>query len=46
MARKATIDRKTSETEISLTLQIEGSGEHTIDSGVPFFDHMLAQVAR
>jgi len=40
-ARKATIARKTKETDIHLDLALDGNGEHTIDSGVPFLDHML-----
>lgn len=46
MARKATIDRSTKETSIKLTLELDGRGEHQIESGVPFFDHMLTQIAR
>ena len=46
MARTATIDRSTKETSIKLTLELDGRGEHQIESGVPFFDHMLAQIAR
>ncbi len=46
MKRTATIDRTTKETEISLTLNLDGRGDHQIESGVPFFDHMLAQIAR
>lgn len=46
MARTATIDRSTKETSINLTLDLDGRGEHQIESGVPFLDHMLAQVAR
>lgn len=40
-ARKATIARKTKETDIHLDLVLDGNGEYTIDSGVPFLDHML-----
>lgn len=39
--RKANIERKTSETQISLELLIEGSGNNEISTGVPFLDHML-----
>ncbi len=46
MARTATIDRSTKETSIQLTLKLDGRGEHRIESGVPFFDHMLTQIAR
>jgi imidazoleglycerol-phosphate dehydratase len=46
MVRSATINRSTRETEISVTLDLDGRGIHEIASGVPFFDHMLAQIAR
>jgi imidazoleglycerol-phosphate dehydratase len=46
MARIATIDRSTKETNINLTLDLDGRGEHQVESGVPFFDHMLTQIAR
>ncbi len=39
--RVATIHRKTAETDIRLTLGIDGRGESKIETGVPFFDHML-----
>lgn len=44
--RTATIKRKTQETDIELTLVLEGCGKSTIDSGVPFLDHMLTLFAR
>jgi len=46
MARTATISRTTKETEISVTLDLDGRGTHEIISGVPFLDHMLTQIAR
>ena len=46
MARTATIDRSTKETNINLTLELDGRGKYQIESGVPFFDHMLTQIAR
>ena len=39
--RSAKRSRKTTETQIDLSILIDGSGESTIDTGVPFFDHML-----
>jgi len=45
-ARSATIHRKTSETDIALSLALDGSGTYRIDTGVGFFDHMLSAFAR
>ena len=44
--RKATITRKTAETEISVTLDLDGTGRYDCQTGVGFFDHMLDQLAR
>jgi Imidazoleglycerol-phosphate dehydratase len=44
--RQAKITRKTAETDISLTLDLDGTGVAEISTGVGFFDHMLTQVAR
>jgi len=44
--RKAGVIRKTLETEISLSLNIDGDGTFKIDTGLGFFDHMLSQTAR
>jgi imidazoleglycerol-phosphate dehydratase len=44
--RSATIERKTGETEVRLSLALEGAGKGTRDTGVGFFDHMLELVAR
>jgi len=43
--RKAEIKRKTKETEVSLKLDLDGSGNHSIETGIPFFDHMLSLMA-
>ena len=45
-ARTASIRRDTEETRIGLTLDLDGTGKATIATGVPFFDHMLTQIAR
>ena len=44
--RTAQIERKTAETDISLRLDLDGSGESSISSGVGFLDHMLTLFAR
>jgi imidazoleglycerol-phosphate dehydratase len=41
MTRQATINRMTNETQVNVTLQLDGEGQATIDTGVPFMDHML-----
>ena len=46
MARTATIERNTKETQISLELGIDGSGQRAIATPVPFLSHMLDAVAR
>jgi len=45
MDRKAELERKTKETEIRLMLDLDGSGEHDIATGIAFFDHMLSLFA-
>jgi imidazoleglycerol-phosphate dehydratase len=44
--RQSRISRNTNETRIKLSLALDGSGEGTRQTGVPFFDHMLDHVAR
>lgn len=45
MTRTATVERKTNETDIQLTLNLDGSGQAEIETGIGFFDHMLHHVA-
>src|ERR1700722_9008162 len=45
-ARTATIERKTGETDIAVSLAIDGSGQGQVGTGIPFFDHMLTLFAR
>jgi len=46
MTRTATRTRKTNETEISIEVTIDGSGRSQASTGLPFFDHMLAQLGK
>jgi imidazoleglycerol-phosphate dehydratase len=46
MARTATLSRKTSETDITLTLDLDGTGQARIATGIGFLDHMLTALAR
>lgn len=46
LTRKAVITRNTSETQIELSLNLDGSGKAEIDTGIGFFDHMLNSFAR
>jgi imidazoleglycerol-phosphate dehydratase len=46
MAREATIQRETKETQIELSLSLDGAGAYEIETGVGFFDHMLSHIAR
>jgi len=45
-ARVASVNRNTKETRISVKLNLDGSGQCKLDIGLPFFEHMLEQVAR
>ncbi|SUZ61600.1 uncharacterized protein METZ01_LOCUS14454 [marine metagenome] len=44
--RTANIERKTGETEISLTLNLDGTGAYDVDTGNGFLDHMVSQISR
>jgi imidazoleglycerol-phosphate dehydratase len=45
-ARTASVERNTKETQISVSINLDGSGKFKISSGLPFLEHMLEQVAR
>ncbi|MGC8627634.1 MAG: imidazoleglycerol-phosphate dehydratase HisB [Acidimicrobiales bacterium] len=44
--RSASVSRSTKETSVSVLLQVDGSGQVDVATGLPFFDHMLAQLGR
>lgn len=44
--RTASISRKTNETDIAISLNLDGTGKSNINTGISFFDHMLDQIAR
>ena len=44
--RTATIARKTNETEIAVSINLDGTGAHKMQTGIGFFDHMLDQLSR
>src|SRR5262245_51354210 len=44
--RKASIERKTTETEISVSVGLDGNGAYDVKTGIGFLDHMLEQLAR
>lgn len=46
MGRTGTVERKTKETEITVAIEIEGSGKAEIETGMPFFNHMLDSFSR
>jgi imidazoleglycerol-phosphate dehydratase len=46
MERRSTIHRRTAETDITVGLDLDGSGTHAIHTGIAFLDHMLSMVAR
>jgi imidazoleglycerol-phosphate dehydratase len=46
MGRTGTVERKTKETQIVVAVELEGSGKAEIETGMPFFDHMLDSFSR
>jgi imidazoleglycerol-phosphate dehydratase len=46
MTRSATINRRTNETKIDVTLNLDGSGQYVTETGIGFFDHMLSHIAK
>jgi imidazoleglycerol-phosphate dehydratase len=44
--RKAELSRKTNETDVYVGIDLDGSGTYDIDTGIPFFNHMLEQMSR
>ena len=46
VAREGKVSRKTNETEVSVFVSLDGTGRHTIATGIGFFDHMLEQLSR
>ena len=46
MSRTALVERTTKESDVRVELDLDGTGQSTSDTGVPFFDHMVAQLGR
>ena len=46
MSRNASVTRNTNETQITVSINLDGTGKAELDTGVPFLEHMLDQVAR
>jgi imidazoleglycerol-phosphate dehydratase len=46
MERRSRLKRKTSEVEVSVDINLDGKGKYDIETGIPFFNHMLSQFAK
>lgn len=46
MSRRASVERTTKESQVSVSIDLDGTGEASADTGVPFFDHMLCQLGK
>ncbi len=46
MSRKARVERSTKESSVLVEVDLDGTGQSSIETGVPFYDHMLAQLAK
>lgn len=46
MSRQATVERNTTETQIKVSINLDGTGTAQFDTGMPFLDHMMDQIAR
>ena len=46
MDRIAKVKRETNEVKVDVELNIDGTGDYSIDTGIPFFDHMLEQLSK
>jgi len=46
MDRRAKVSKKTSEVEVSVDINLDGKGKYDIETGIPFFNHMLSQFAK
>jgi imidazoleglycerol-phosphate dehydratase len=46
MSRRAVVERSTKESHVRVELELDGTGQATSDTGVPFFDHMLTQLGK
>ncbi len=46
MGRREKVERKTTETDVSVEIDLDGKGDYSIDTSIPFFDHMLSLFAK